>query len=125
MCIRDSPSYWPQPNDPQTVGIMQTANIGIGGRISLDNSGDPKGSQSWDPQLDGYTIPMDPSNPRILTRVDPPTVGADKAFWRVGFQTAPARSKPGGVPPIKAHEGETISSIAISAVENHLASLSA
>ena len=123
--LHDDPSYWPQPNDPQTVGIMQTANIGIGGRISLDNSGDPKGSQSWDPQLDGYTIPMDPSNPRILTRVDPPTVGADKAFWRVGFQTAPARSKPGGVPPIKAHEGETLGSQAISAIENHLATLSA
>jgi hypothetical protein len=104
---------------------MQTANLGIGGRISLDNSGDPKGSQSWDPALDGVELPMDPSNYRILTKVVPPTVGADKAFWRVGFQTAPARSKPGGVPPIKAYEGETIGSVAISAVENHLATLSA
>jgi len=123
--LHDDPRYWPKPQDPQTVGIMQTSNLGIGGRISLDNSGDPKGSQSWDPQLDGYTIPMDPSNPRVLTKVVPPTVGADKAFWRVGFQTAPARSKPGGVPPIKAYEGETIGSVAISAVENHLATLSA
>ena len=123
--LHDDPRYWPKPSDPQTVGIMQTSNLGIGGRISLDNSGDPKGSQSWDPQLNGYSIPMDPSNFAILTRVDPPTVGADKAFWRVGFQTAPARSKPGGVPPIKAYEGETIGSIAISAVENHLATLSA
>jgi len=123
--LHDDPAHWPKPNDPQTVGIMQTANLGIGGRISLDNSGDPKGSQSWDPQLDGYRIPMDPSNPTVLTQVVPPTVGADKAFWMVGFQTAPARSKPGGVPPIKAYEGETIGSIAISAVENHLATLSA
>jgi len=87
--LHDDPTYWPQPRDPQTVGIMQTANIGIGGRIELDNSGDPKGSQSWDPQLNGYEIPMDPSNPRVLTKVVPPTVGADKSYWKVGFQTAP------------------------------------
>ena len=36
-----------------------------------------------------YSIPMDPSNFAILTRVDPPTVGADKSYWKVGFQTAP------------------------------------
>ena len=87
--LHDDPRYWPKPSDPQTVGIMQTSNLGIGGRISLDNSGDPKGSQSWDPQLNGYSIPMDPSNFAILTRVDPPTVGADKSYWKVGFQTAP------------------------------------
>jgi len=123
--LHDDPAHWPQPNDPQTVGIMQTANLGIGGRISLDNSGDPKGSQGWDPQLNGYRIPMDPSNPTVLTEVVPPTVGADKAFWKVGFQTAPARSKPGGVPPILAHEGEISSNEAISAVENKLATLDA
>ena len=123
--LHDDPTFWPKPSDPQTVGIMQTANLGIGGRISLDNSGDPKGSQSWDPALEGMEIPMDPTNYRILTRVDAPSVGADKAFWKVGFQTAPARSKPGGVPPILAHEGETNGSQAISAVENHLATLSA
>ena len=87
--LHDDARYWPKPQDPQTVGIMQTSNLGIGGRISLDNSGDPKGSQSWDPQLNGYSIPMDPSNFAILTRVDPPTVGADKSYWKVGFQTAP------------------------------------
>ena len=39
--------------------------------------------------MNGYSIPMDPSNFAILTRVDPPTVGADKSYWKVGFQTAP------------------------------------
>ena len=87
--LHDDPIYWPKPSDPQTVGIMQTANLGIGGRISLDNSGDPKGSQSWDPALEGMEIPMDPTNYRILTRVVAPTVGADKSYWKVGFQTAP------------------------------------
>ena len=87
--LHDNPVHWPKPRDPQPVGIMQTANLGIGGRISLDNSGDPKGSQSWDPELNGYEVPMDPSNPTVLTRVDPPTVGADKSYWKEGFQTAP------------------------------------
>jgi hypothetical protein len=87
--LHEDPSYWPNPNDPQTVGIMQTANLGIGGRIELDNSGDPKGSQSWDPALEGYDMPMDPTNYRILTKVVAPTVGADKSYWKVGFQTAP------------------------------------
>jgi hypothetical protein len=68
---------------------MQTSNLGIGGRISLDNSGDPKGSQSWDPALEGEEIPMDPTNYRILTKVVAPSVGADKSYWKVGFQTAP------------------------------------
>ena len=123
--LHDDPQYWPKPSDPQTVGIMQTANLGIGGRISLDNSGDPKGSQSWDPNLENEFIPMDPTNYRILTKVVAPSVGADKAFWKVGFQTAPARSKPGGVPPILAHEGETLGNTAISAIEFHLATLDA
>jgi|LUMU01.1.fsa_nt_gb hypothetical protein len=87
--LHEDPIYWPKPSDPQTVGIMQTSNLGIGGRISLDNSGDPKGSQSWDPALEGYEIPMDPTNYRILTKVVAPSVGADKSYWKVGFQTAP------------------------------------
>ena len=106
--LHEDPTYWPQPKDPQTVGIMQTANLGIGGKISLDNSGDPKGSQSWDPQLDGYTIPMDPSNPRVLTKVVPPTVGADKSYWKVGFQTAPTPNNGTG---ILAYEGQSVNTI--------------
>ena len=117
--LHENPQYWPKPSDPQTVGIMQTANLGIGGRISLDNSGDPKGAQSWDPALDGLEIPMDPTNYRILTKVVPPTVGADKAFWMVGFQTAPLASL------AKAHEGETSGSNAESAFGSKLTTLSA
>jgi len=121
----DNLDLWINPFVPQTVGIMQTANIGIGVSIALDNSGAPSGAQGWNPDLNGQEVPMDPTDYTHLTLVEPPNVGADKSYWRVGFQTAPARSKPGGVPPIKAYEGETIGSIAISAVENHLATLSA
>ena len=120
--LHDDPSYWPQPNDPQTVGIMQTANIGIGGRISLDNSGDPKGSQSWDPALEGYEMPMDPTNYRILTRVDAPTVGADKSYWKVGFQTAPTPNNGTG---ILAYEGQSVNNVENNALGALLSTLSA
>jgi len=120
--LHDNPVHWPKPRDPQTVGIMQTANLGIGGRISLDNSGDPKGSQSWDPELNGYEVPMDPSNPTVLTRVDPPTVGADKSYWKVGFQTAPTPNNGTG---ILAYEGQSVNNVENNALGALLSTLSA
>jgi len=119
--LHEDPSYWPNPNDPQTVGIMQTSNIGIGGRIVLDNSGHPKGSQSWDPALEGYDMPMDPTNYRILTKVVAPTVGADKSYWKVGFQTAP--NNPGTI--YNAYEGESTGAIDSNALGGLLSTLSA
>ena len=100
---------------------MQTSNLGIGGRISLDNSGDPKGSQSWDPALEGEEIPMDPTNYRILTKVVAPSVGADKSYWKVGFQTAP--NNPGTI--YNAYEGESTGSIDSNALGGLLSTLSA
>jgi hypothetical protein len=85
----DNVNLWLDPFVPQTVGIMQTANIGMGVSIALDNSGRPKGSQGWNPSLNGKKIPMDLNNLRVLTKVEPPNVGADKSYWKVGFQTAP------------------------------------
>jgi hypothetical protein len=105
--LHEDPTFWPKPTDPQTVGIMQTSNLGIGGRISLDNSGDPRGSQSWDPNLENEFIPMDPTNFAILTKVVAPNVGADRSYWKVGFQTAPGT---GGI-GVKAVEGSTITNI--------------
>ena len=65
---------------------MQTAHIGIGVSIALDNSGAPKGSQAWDPSNEGWDF-----SPRMdgTGIVEAPNVGADKSYWRVGFQTAP------------------------------------
>ena len=105
--LHEDPTFWPKPTDPQTVGIMQTSNLGIGGRITLDNSGDPRGSQSWDPNLENEFIPMDPTNFAILTKVVAPNVGADRSYWKVGFQTAPGT---GGI-GVKAVEGSTITNI--------------
>ena len=85
----DNLDLWINPFVPQTVGIMQTANIGIGISISLDNSGAPSGAQGWNPDLNGQEVPMDPTDYTHLTLVEPPNVGADRSYWKVGFQTAP------------------------------------
>ena len=78
------------PFVPQTVGIMQTANIGMGVSISLDNSGFPTGAMSWNPDLEGYSI--EPSGVPII---EPPEVGSGRCFWRVGYTKFPVTS-PGG-----------------------------
>ena len=85
----DNLDLWINPFVPQTVGIMQTANIGIGVSIALDNSGAPSGAQGWNPELNGQEVPMDPTDFTHLTLVEPPNVGADRSYWKVGFQTAP------------------------------------
>ena len=75
------------PFIPQTVGIMQTANIGAGVSIALDNSGYPTAAVPWNPQLNGYSI--EPSGVPIIR---PPKVGSGKCFWRVGFSAYPRAS---------------------------------
>ena len=75
------------PFIPQTVGIMQTANIGAGVSIALDNSGNPTAAVPWNPTLNGYSI--EPSGVPIIR---PPKVGSGKCFWRVGFSAYPRAS---------------------------------
>ena len=72
---------------PQTVGIMQTANVGMGVSIALDSSGNPTAAMAWNPDLDGYSI--EPSGTPIIR---PPKVGSGKCFWRVGFTAYPRAS---------------------------------
>ena len=75
------------PFVPQTVGIMQTANIGAGVSIALDNSGHPTAAVPWNPTLNGYSI--EPSGVPIIR---PPKVGSGKCFWRTGFSAYPRAS---------------------------------
>ena len=75
------------PFVPQTVGIMQTANIGMGVSIALDNSGYPTAAMPWNPALDGYSI--EPSGVPIIR---PPKVGSGKCFWKEGFDNYPKAS---------------------------------
>ena len=115
--IGDNPDSIIDPFNPETVGIMQTAHIGIGVSIALDNSGAPKGSQAWDPKNEGWDF-----SPRLdgTGIVYPPNVGADKSYWRVGFQTAPRISG-----STLAYEGQQVGSVDSSSVGNHLLTLSA
>ena len=74
---------------PQTVGIMQTANIGMGVSLALDNSGYPTAAMSWDPNLEGYVVEYDSRGRALAGPVEPPKVGSGKCFWRVGFDKYP------------------------------------
>jgi len=93
------------PFTPQIVGIMQTANIGIGVSISLDNSGHPTAAMGWDPTLNGWDISEDPNREEI---VYPPKVGSGRCFWRVGFSNFPRASVGSAT---KAIEGAVITGI--------------
>jgi len=77
---------------PQTVGIMQTANIGMGISILLDNSGFPSASMAWDPNMEGYVVEYDSRGRALAGPVEPPKVGSGKCFWRVGFDKFPKTS---------------------------------
>jgi hypothetical protein len=64
---------------------------------------------------------MDPNNLRVLTKVEPPNVGADRSYWKVGFQTAP--NNPGTI--YNAYEGESTGAIDSNALGGLLSTLSA
>ena len=77
------------PFIPQTVGLMQTANIGTGVSISLDNSGYPTAAMGWDPNLNGWDISMDPNREEIIY---PPRVGSGVCYWKPAFDSYPRAS---------------------------------
>ena len=77
---------------PQTVGIMQPSNIGIGVSVSLDNSGYPTAAMSWDPNLEGYVVEYDSRGRALAGPVEPPKVGSGRCFWRAGFTNYPKTS---------------------------------
>ena len=79
---------------PQTVGIMQTANIGMGVSLALDNSGYPTAAMSWDPNLEGYIVEYDSRGRALAGPVEAPKVGSGRCFWKEGFSTFP-RVSPG------------------------------
>lgn len=80
------------PFVPQTVGIMQTSNVGIGASIALDNSGNPSAPMSWDPNLNGWDISQDPNREEI---VRPPKVGSGVCYWKTGFDYYPVTTAGG------------------------------
>ena len=80
------------PYLPQTVGIMQTANIGAGVSIALDNSGFPTASMAWDPNMEGYVVEYDSRGNELAGPVEPPEVGSGVCYWKAGFTHFPKAS---------------------------------
>jgi len=90
---------------PQTVGIMQTANMGIGVSVALDNSGYPSAPMGWDPNLRGYVVDYSSNGTPLSGPVEPPKVGSGVCFWPAGFAHYP---KAGPSDTNRASEGATI-----------------
>jgi hypothetical protein len=78
-----------EPFLPQTVGIMQTANLGIGISIALDHSGYPSAPMAWDPNLEGYVVEYSANGTALAGPVEAPKVGSGVCYWRAGFQYYP------------------------------------
>ena len=77
---------------PQTVGIMQTANLGIGISIALDNSGYPTAAMPWDPNLEGFVVDYSSNGTPLAGPIEAPKVGSGVCFWRAGFQHYPLKA---------------------------------
>ena len=89
---------------PQTVGIMQTANLGVGVSVALDNSGYPTASMSWDPNLEGFIVDYSNNGTALAGPIEAPKVGSGVCFWRAGFDYKPVTSPSGST---GASEGDT------------------
>ena len=70
------------PFSPQTIGIMNSNNVGIGRSILYDNSGNLSNTQSWKPENAIQGIEDVPD-------VVEPSVGAGKIYYKVGFNQRP------------------------------------
>lgn len=70
------------PFSPQTIGIMDSNNIGIGTFIEYDNSKNPPASQSWKPELAGIV--------KGGEKIKEPKVGAGRIYNIVGFTSEPS-----------------------------------
>ncbi len=117
----DNMDLWVDPFVPQTIGIMDSDTVGLGVSIIVDHSGEPSGSQSWNSQLLGFEMPMDPNNLEVLTKVEAPLVGSDKSYAKVGFQAAPWL----GTGSPLAYEGQALSSVQVGYLSGRLKTLDA
>lgn len=80
------------PFSPQTIGILNSGNIGIGKSVFVVNNGQPPGPQSWKPEYEISGVDG------IDDYVEPP-VGAGKIYYPVGFSSAPVLF--GGAPAVE------------------------
>jgi hypothetical protein len=95
--------FYSNPFSPQTLGIMDSSQYGIGKSVFYDNSGFNSNEQSWAPELAHDEI--DVGDGEIIPAVKEPDVGAGKIYYTVGFSDYPANLIGGG----RAAEGTIIS----------------
>jgi len=86
------------PFSPQTLGIMNSSQYGIGKSVFYDNSGYSSNSQTWRPEFARPEISED------FPAVTEPEVGAGKIYYTVGFSDYPVNPFGGSV-----SEGDTLS----------------
>ena len=85
------------PFSPQTLGIMNSNQYGVGKSVFYDNSGFNSNVQSWRPEF------ARPEISEEFPAVTEPEVGAGKLYYIVGFSSYPANPIGGG----RAAEGTT------------------
>ena len=95
------------PYSPETIGILNSSNAGIGYKVELDNSGYPSAIQDWKPELKGIE--------KQGEKVKEPNVGADKIYFKTGFTYRPVIL---GTPVPK---GTTLTGIATAALASYYA----
>jgi hypothetical protein len=86
------------PFSPETLGIMNSSQYGIGKSVFYDNSGYNSNSQTWRPEFARPEINED------FPAVTEPGVGAGKIYYTVGFSDYPVNPFGGSV-----SEGDTLS----------------
>ena len=102
-------SFETNPFSPQTLGVMNGDNIGIGTWIEYNNSGLASAPQSWRPEyeISGHT---DLGIPDVVA----PPVGADVIYYKDGWT----------VTPLNAEEGDTRTLTSLNSVFSSLSSCS-
>ena len=99
------------PFSPQSIGIVNSNNIGIGRNIVYDNSGNSPNTQSWKPENEVSGIEDVPD-------VVEPSVGAGKIYYKEGFAQRPMNPNTG----LPAVEGVVISTFNLSGLYQALPS---
>lgn len=89
------------PYVDQSIEIMSYSQSGTGVKIEYDNSGISSGTRTWNKFMDGFS---DPNSDDIDAVISEPPLGADKIYYRIGFDEKPILY-PGGS---DASEGDTI-----------------
>jgi hypothetical protein len=80
------------PNAPLRIGSIGTGNLGVGSSAYYDFSGDPSGTQKWDPADDTNEVTTGKKNRVVIPERREPKVGAGQASYNIGTTQWPVTS---------------------------------